>query len=165
MAFSGSLFLVRTKPMTGPRSPTGGPCCAGVAVSVRISSPGAGSSSSCQGLQANCVSLKALRTCGSGDDSGRPGKKLAAGAIEIIQVMIVTQQDCIDGSDGRSIDGWAGDLGKRYRAGGVGAARRIESWVGEKAKPRDVDQESGTADIGQPKIAESGHRQLLETLD
>ena len=72
------------------------------------------------------------------------GKKSTSGVIEVVEVLVVAEQHCVDGANLRGRDCRTSGL-LQHNASGLILARRIERRIGQNAQASHFDQYGGAA--------------------
>lgn len=111
------------------------------------------------GRQANGVAAESSCSGRRGEYGVRGRQQGAPGHVEVVAVVVVAEQDGVDGRQVRDGEGGAGRLtGGGAPAEPVAAARRIERRVGQQPPAADLDQCGRAADVGD---ADVGHAVIL----
>ncbi len=130
-----------------------GPCLAGVAVTRNDPPLTAGRSSDCQGARATAIAAEAFDGLTSRDHPVRHGEVASSRLIQVVEVVIVTEQDRIEVADLRRIDRRILRLLEHVGTRSKFRAGCIERRIGEQTQPRDLDERGGSADVGETKRA------------
>jgi hypothetical protein len=109
------------------------------------------------GGQANDVLAKPAGARCRGQHSRGRHEHATARAVEVIEVMVVTQQHDVDGADCLRGEGGALRLPQHVDGRAVLAAGRIEGWVGQQSQPAELEQGRGATDVSHLEVG-AAHR-------
>src|SRR5438034_8805213 len=100
-------------------------------------------------LETAGVAAEPLCTGDGGDDGARRWQQRPAGGVEVVVVVVVAEQHRVDRSEiGRGY-GRTGQLARpRAPAEAIRPTGRVERRIGQQPPACDLDQDRGTADVG-----------------
>ena len=102
---------------------------------------------------------EALAAAGGGEGEGDVGEQGAAGGVEVVGVLVVGEQDHVDGAEVGRGSGGGGGLGQGRATGRGVVAGAVEGRVGQEAQAAVLEQSGRTAERADRELvgAELGH--------